>query len=208
MTALLDADSGAPQPWKWAIGNIELEVRVGNLPGAPETYLVNSANSAFRLARGTRSISGQFRRAHPIMQAELDAQTSHQWLPEGSVLETSGPDGHRVYHAGFHAPNGWMTNFAEDEVAYYAGNIERCVEKILESVAAIEVEDRRSVAFPLIGTGSFRLREEVSARFPKHGRARQGDSGFATWTARPPSLNRSTSKGGDARGFGRCGATG
>jgi hypothetical protein len=164
MTAPSDADSGTPQPWRWAIGNIELEVRVGNLLEAPETYLVNSENSAFRLAVGTHSISGQFRRAHPIMQAELDVQTRHQWLPEGSVLETSGPGGHRVYHAGFHALDGWMTNGAEDEVAYYAANIERCVEKILESVAAIEAEDRRRVAFPLIGTGSFRLPEAVSAR--------------------------------------------
>jgi O-acetyl-ADP-ribose deacetylase (regulator of RNase III) len=98
------------------------------------------------------------------MQAELDVQTRHQWLPEGSVLETSGPGGHRVYHAGFHALDGWMTDGAEDEVAYYAANIERCVEKILESVAAIEAEDRRRVAFPLIGTGSFRLPEAVSAR--------------------------------------------
>jgi O-acetyl-ADP-ribose deacetylase (regulator of RNase III) len=149
------------EPWTWAIGEVTLEVRVGDLLAAPEPVWVNSEQSGFRMARGTRTVSGQLVARWPAMQAELLALTRGEVLPPGTVLETSGPGGRRVLHAGFHAPDDWLVPGEDDAVALHASTIQRCVELVL---GAVRAAGRPAVAFPMIGTGAFGLPVEVFAR--------------------------------------------
>ena len=145
-------DGGSPVPWTWSIGPILLEVRHGSLLEAPEQAWVNSEQTNFILA-SDNSISGQLRHVWPEAQKELTEQTGDRDLPSGTVLKTSGPDGRCIYHAGFHAPHDWLWG-KEDEVAVFLDYIRECTEKILADAATRKVPE---VAFPLIGTGVFKL---------------------------------------------------
>ena len=151
-----------PPLWSWALGTVRLTVQQGSLLDAAEQAWVNSEQTDFMLASGGFSVSAQLLRAWPIAQAELNAQTKGQDLPPGTVLETSGPDGRRIYHAGFHEWNIWLLEGDEDATIHLE-HIQSCVEQILTRVGDSALE---SVAFPLIGTGNFGLPvERVASLF-------------------------------------------
>jgi len=139
----------------WSIGTLSLEVCQGNLLEAPERAWVNSEQTNFILARGDRSISSQLNAEHPEAQKELYKQVQGKTLRPGTVLETSGPFGRKIYHAGFHEPNQWLKLCEdEDEVAFYLETIRECVEKAIMMAIDSKLPD---IAFPLIGTGIFKL---------------------------------------------------
>ncbi len=154
------APSAAPAPWSWAVGPVRLEVRQGSLLDAPEPAWVSSEQSDFVPASLPDTVSGLLCRAWPRCREELWSQTRGEVLPAGTVLETSGPARRRIYHAGFHEPDGWLGLGEDDAVPYYAETIRRCVEDVL---ARVDRDGLEGVAFPLIGTGLFELPVPVFA---------------------------------------------
>ena len=148
-------------PYVWHFGSVTLEVGVGDLLAQRLGAIVNSEQSDFVLASYGPSVSAQLSRSHPAIRQELRAQAQGRVLPAGTVLETSGPSGQRVFHAGFHEPTAWVDPAEPDDVALHAANIQRCVDDILRRVRASGLP---GVAFPAIGTGLFRLPVATFAR--------------------------------------------
>jgi len=136
--------------WTWSLGDTTLAVRQGDLLAARERCWVNSEQTDFVLAPLGRSISAQLRALWPRCQRELDAQTEGRTHDAGTVLETSGPDGRRIFHAGFHLPEVYADS--RERQAEHLEAIRSCVDQILDRVA---VGPDPEVAFPLIGTGIF-----------------------------------------------------
>jgi O-acetyl-ADP-ribose deacetylase (regulator of RNase III) len=154
--------------WNWSIGTVSLQVRVGNLLEAPEPVWVNPENSAFRMAAGTRSVSGQLVARYPEIQRQLDRQTGGRTLPEGTVLMTASDNGPTLFHVGHHHPMHWLRwgrDVTQDDLSQHASIIARCVTEVLERVAKMQEEvaagkaqgNFDAVAFPMVGTGSFGL---------------------------------------------------
>jgi hypothetical protein len=93
-------------------------------------------------------------------------------LRAGTVLDTSGgPDFVRIFHAGFHDPDDWLTvPSAAPDAATLAGElggsrgadyftaIGSCIAQVLDAAVAQKLS---SVAFPLIGCGLFGLDEKM-----------------------------------------------
>jgi O-acetyl-ADP-ribose deacetylase (regulator of RNase III) len=147
---------GADGTWRWSLGGITLEVRHGDLLAAPERAWVNSEQTDFVLAIGGPSVSAQLAALWPGCQAELDIQTRGAECAPGTVLETSGPEERRIFHAGFHAPRVWAPKGAGEQAGHLEA-IRACIDEILDRAVATELD---SVAFPLIGTGVFGIAVE------------------------------------------------
>ncbi len=141
-------------PFRWSFGSVTLEVRLGDLLEQRVGALVNSEQSNFKLDSSPTTLSGRFHHACPGMRRALLEQAKFRVLPPATVLETDGPGGQRVFHAGFHTPNAWVDAAEQDDVALHAANIQHCVDDILRRARAAGLP---GVAFPAIGTGYFRL---------------------------------------------------
>jgi hypothetical protein len=148
-------------PFRWSFGSVTLDLTVGDLLEQRVGALVNSEQSNFKLDTSPSTLSGRFHRACPGIRQALLEQAQFRVLPPATVLETDGPDGLRVFHAGFHTPQAWVDVAEPDDVALHAANIQHCVDEILRRVRAGTLP---GVAFPAIGTGLFRLPLETFAR--------------------------------------------
>lgn len=148
------------EPWNWSLGGVTLELRHQDLLEAPERAWVNSENSAFEMAPSPFTVSGKLNKRFPFVQEELYAQTRMEILPPGTTLRTNGPSGKTIFHAGFHHPYDWNLG-SDDRIAKHAAMIQRCIEDILECVVTEKIS---TVAFPMLGTGSFGLPISVFAQ--------------------------------------------
>ena len=145
--------SPSAERWSWTLGPVRFEVVTGSLLDATTSSIVNSEQTDFRMATGGTTVSGQLYSRRPSMQKELDLQTGGAVLPSGSVLETRGPSGGLIFHAGFHEPEQWLSP-GEELPTFFLEAIRRCTREIFRRVAG---KGLRSVAFPVIGTGVFGL---------------------------------------------------
>lgn len=154
---------------KWLLGNVEFCLILGDLFEVPVDSIVNSENSRFRMAPpGHRSVSGQLAERFPEVRRDLAKRADEWWaedgeeplpregLPLGTVLETPGYSEYQcIYHLGHHPPAMWHAGeLSGDEQAQHFRVIRGGVADVLQRFADTDME---SVAFPLIGCGSFRL---------------------------------------------------
>lgn len=140
--------------FSWQIAHLRAGIAAGDLLHAPVEAIVNSEQTDFVLARNPATLSGAIREAWGAsVQRELDEQTHRKLLPVGSVLATGGGPGGTILHLGLHAPDALDDRRAPDTAAYLPV-VRRGVRDVLSLAAARGV---RSVAFPLLGCGLFRL---------------------------------------------------
>lgn len=141
----------------WKLGQLEFHLVCGDIFKIPVQAIVNSEQTDFVLSWNPKTISGQIaKRYNSLVQPELNQQTKGQILQVGTVLKTRGGDDYVcIYHAGFHHP--WIyPDLSSDENSQteHLAIIRSCIHRILDDVGQSPVS---SIAFPLIGTGVFRL---------------------------------------------------
>jgi len=141
----------------WLLGNIEVCLVQGDLFEVPVDSIVTPENTQFRIALpGHHSVSGQLNMLYPQAEEDLYAQTRGEEQPLGTVLETSGyGDYGRMYHLGHHSTDTWhvdelMESEQPDHLRVIRGGIADVLTRFMET-------DLTSVAFPLIGCGTFGL---------------------------------------------------
>lgn len=144
----------------WELENLTFHLCCGDLFEIPVEAIVNSDQTDFILAWNRSTISGQIRhRFGPAIQEELDSLNPGPVPEPPVVLATKGGSQFsKIYHAGFHAPWDWFS--PDDDQAEYVNTIARCIRIILDS---LDKDSIKSVAFPLIGCGVFRLSPELLA---------------------------------------------
>jgi O-acetyl-ADP-ribose deacetylase (regulator of RNase III) len=142
---------------------VQFTFAVGDLFQAEVDAIVNSEQTDFVLSGNPNTISGQIlHRYGGRVQQELDDATKGQTFHAGTVLQTSGgEDFTRIFHAGFHEPQDWPSVPGGSTDADYFAAIGSCIRQVL---ATTQEQRLRSVAFPLIGTGLFRLNERMLIR--------------------------------------------
>jgi O-acetyl-ADP-ribose deacetylase (regulator of RNase III) len=152
---------------------VEFTFAAGDLFDAKVDAIVSSEQTDFVLSRHPESVSGQIgSRYGATVQHELDEATNGQVLRPGTVLDTSGgQDFVRIFHAGFHDPDDWLTvpdepgradNLSSasggSRVPDYFEAIGSCIAQVLDAAVARKLS---SVAFPLIGCDLFGLDEKM-----------------------------------------------
>jgi O-acetyl-ADP-ribose deacetylase (regulator of RNase III) len=137
---------------------VELHVVYGDIFDLPVESIVNPENTRFDMARPvTGSISGQLlERYAPAIQYELYRQTQNKALPVGTVLETSGfEDYGRIYHIGHHRTDTWdAAELSEGKRAEHYSIVRTGMRETLQRFGDSE---QPSIAFPLLGCGTFGL---------------------------------------------------
>lgn len=140
--------------FSWQIAHLRAGVTTGDLTRAPVEAIVNSEQTDFELAPNPNTLSGAIRREWgALVQEDLRAQTNRQRMPLGTVLVTGGGPGGTILHVGLHSPEAIDSRKAPD-TAVYLPVIRRAVREVLNIAVKRGV---RSVAFPLLGCGLFRL---------------------------------------------------
>jgi O-acetyl-ADP-ribose deacetylase (regulator of RNase III) len=147
-------------PFTWTLGRITFRLVHADLFTIPVDAIVNSEQTNFIMAPMGPSISAQInQRWGESVQKQLDALTDGRTLPAGTVLETESAPHQKIFHAGFHHPHAWYDpESADDEETEHLKVIRRCVRRVLERVAELQLS---SVAFPLIGAGVFGLDPKI-----------------------------------------------
>lgn len=142
----------------WQLGEVEFHLVSGDIFDLPVESIVNSENASFIMARPySRTISGQLlARYGGEIQEQLYALTNREPKPLGTILETDGfGDYECIYHAGHHSTDVWNgQSLSEEDQAEHFKILRECVRQVLGNVGSSHVS---SVAFPLLGTGSFNL---------------------------------------------------
>ena len=142
----------------WQFGEVEFHLVLGDIFELPVESIVNSENASFTMAPPySRTISGQLSaRYGDQLQEQLYELTERTPHPLGTVLQTDGFDDYkRIYHAGHHSTD--MRDgrkLSEESRAEHFKILRECVRQVLGNVGASHIS---SVAFPLLGTGSFNL---------------------------------------------------
>jgi Macro domain len=149
---------------------VEFTFAAGDLFDAKVDAIVSSEQTDFILSKNPESLSGQiWSRYGATVQHELDAATKGQVLRAGTILDTSGEqDFVRIFHAGFHDPDDWLSTpvapgdadslFSASRAADHFEAIGSCIAQVLDAAIAQKLS---SVAFPLIGCGLFGLDEKM-----------------------------------------------
>ena len=160
--------------------HVEFTFAVGDLFDAKVDAIVSSEQTDFILSRNPESLSGQiWNRYGDRVQHELDVATNGQVLRAGTVLDTSGgQDFVRIFHAGFHDPDDWLTTPVEpgdsdnlsdasggSRGADYFAAIGSCIAQVLDAAVAQKLIER---CLSIDWLRSFRPRRE-NARFAVSG---------------------------------------
>jgi len=146
----------------WQLGDLKFHLIEGDLFEVSVDAIVNSEQTDFKLSGNPHTISGQIRRLFgQDIQDDLDSLTGNKTLPPGTVLKTISQGRYSaVFHAGFHHPLVWLDKTEENSHTEHVRIIRHCIREILEDLRGEEIA---SIAFPLIGCGTFELDPDLLA---------------------------------------------